>query len=234
LECGCNNPSKDERKVRSVKKPGVSTFLALVAFFIAFAFSPLNASATAVTLKLTGTGSQSGDGGYVYPYYFSVDGSASSTSLMCISYEDEVWIGESWTATTESISGTTDEEAAWLFYDAENNPSEVIADQEAVWYLLEPVSGDSNGNNSQLAWAQTQVTDNPNDTNFYSQFELFVPASGWPSGDGIPQTYIGDPPLTPTPEPSSLLFLGSGLLVFAGVLYRRARTGVDRNSSSGV
>lgn len=207
-----------------MKKLGVSSFLALLTFSISLATNPLTASATTVTLDLTGTGSQSGDGGYVYPYYFSVDGSSTSTSLMCISFEQEVWVGETWSATIESISGTVDEEAAWLFYDAETNPSNVIADQEAAWYLLEPASGDSNGDNTRLTWAQNQVADNPGDASFYANFELFVPVSGsQPYGDGIPQTFIGDPPPAATPEPSSLLLLGTGLFAFAEVFYRRTR-----------
>jgi hypothetical protein len=61
-----------------------------------------------------------------------------------------------------------------------------------------------------------------NDASFYDGYQLYVPVAGteWPAGDGLPQTFIGP---APTPEPSSLVLLGSGLLAAAGALYRRKR-----------
>ncbi len=219
-----------------MKKFSVSSLLTLLTLSSIFAFGSSKLSATTVTLELTGTGSQSGDGGYVYPYYFSVNGSSTSTSMMCISYEDEVWVGESWKATIEAISGTADEAAAWLLDDAENNPSHAVADQEAAWYLLDPVPGDSNGNNSQLAWAESMVTNNPNDASFYADYELYVPVAGsQPWGDGTPQTFLVDPqPPAVTPEPDSLVLLGTGLLAFAGVVYRKSRIGMRNKSTSTI
>ena len=219
-----------------MKKLGISSILVFSAFFVALAFSPLNASADTVGLKLTSTGSQTGDGGYVYPYNFTVtnDGYSYSTSLMCISYHDEVWIGESWTATVYTVAQADAaahnddyEIAAWLFNDAATKSANTVADQEAAWYLFEPdhSGGDSNGNNSQLQAAINFVNANPN-SGIYSEYDIYVPVDGsQPRGDGTPQTFIGgvpDPPAA-TPEPGSLLLLGTGLLGFAAFSYRKAR-----------
>jgi hypothetical protein len=115
--------------------------------------------------------------------------------------------------------------AAWLFDDAATNSANTVADQEAAWYLLDPYSsgGDSNGNNTQLTAAENYVDSNP-DPSQYSNLEIFVPVSGTQSEGGIPQTFIGDPPTTATPEPSSLLLLGTGLFACAGLVYFKLGT----------
>jgi hypothetical protein len=163
---------------------------------------------------------------------------------MCVSFDNEIYSGETWTAHVYALTdpgfipavdasgengGTLQEyeEAAWLFNDAQatafSNPSQSESDQSAAWYLFHPDTpgtGDSSGNNGQLTFAQNYVLGNPN-SSLYSQFVVYVPVSGSQSEGELPQTFIGDPP--PTPEPSRLLLLGTGLLGLAVVVFRKAK-----------
>jgi hypothetical protein len=184
--------------------------------------SPLKAFADPIVnlhFESVGPGN-SADGYYTYPYEFSVDGSSTLTSLMCVSFNNEITFGESWKATPEAIAGTQYEEAAWLYNDAATagNVTQSNEDQLAAWYLLSGDGNPANGNNAQLADAIAFVALNPNDSAFYSKFELYVPVGGSQSSGGIPQTFIGE-----TPEPSSLLLFGSGLLASAVAVYRKRR-----------
>jgi hypothetical protein len=110
-------------------------------------------------------------------------------------------------------------EAAWLYKDANVNPSNSDNDQLAAWGLFS--SNVTGSDNTQLTAAQAFVAGNPIDASLYSGFDIYVPVSGWPKGEDVPQIFIG---YAPTSEPGSLILLGSGLLAFASGLYRRRRT----------
>jgi hypothetical protein len=75
--------------------------------------------------------------------------------------------------------------------------------------------------NTLLDNAALYVSDNPNSI-LYNSYELYIPVAGSQSSGGIPQVFMGDPPII-TPEPGSLFLLGTGLLGLAVFTYRRRR-----------
>lgn len=209
-------------------------------------------SSFADTLHFTGsTGTTVNVGSetaYVYPYDFSVNGSSTTTQLMCISFADEITTGETWNVNVESISQaaggnstllTDYEEEAYLFslFTPSTSSSEDAMIQMAAWAIF-----DKNGveTNSDPEWVNNkyQIQQLINEASyetgqesasFYNSFYVYVPAAGLYDSntgypDGIPQTFIGDaPPPSAAPEPASLALLGTSLLGTMGVLRRKMR-----------
>jgi hypothetical protein len=205
----------------------------------------LLAHADTVSLSFVSTGGQSDDGYYVYPYNFSIDGSAATTPLMCLSFTQEINLGDHWIANVYSITGNAEEEAGWLFNDASLHPGNIADDQFAVWELFDPglAGPDQTGINAQLAAAASGIT-NWTSSDF-ANYVLFLPVPGSVSqsiGD-YPQTFLGDAAAernavaqgdltgggitlanAPVPESSGLILLGTGLLGFATVVKCRRRS----------
>src|ERR1035441_10103502 len=92
-----------------MKKFKICTILSVFAFGVLLLLSPRMGYADSMTIKLESVGGQSSgvvQGVYVYPYNFSFNGSTDLTPLMCISYEQEIYVGEAWTATMTPVDGS--------------------------------------------------------------------------------------------------------------------------------
>jgi hypothetical protein len=198
---------------------------------LGLAFASTASYADTVTLTFTGTSGASNGADYIYPYYFSVDGSSTQTSLMCVSFNDEIYQNESWDATVSSIttaSSTIAQEDAYLFSligDSSYSNNDI---QEAAWYLSasNPSAVPTTSNDPALLLAAsnavTQADLGGTSTFDDGQFTLYTPVSGTqnPSTDGTPQSFVGD---SPVPEPRSLLLLATGLFGCASLVYRKRR-----------
>lgn len=218
-----------------------TSILLISGLLVLLSFGASVAHADSMTLTLKSVGGQSSGPDYVYPYNFSVNGSAGTIQLMCISFANEITFGESWTATTAQIAGNSKfEEAAYLFSLASApgaSGSTIAESQWANWELFDPNDPNLLNNmpygyqqdvRSLLNQAWTYVQDNP-DATIYSNYTIYIPVAGSQSTGGLPQDLIGARQCL-APEPNDLILMGSGLLGLAVLLFRKKHKAVKQST----
>ncbi|MGB8012432.1 MAG: PEP-CTERM sorting domain-containing protein [Terriglobales bacterium] len=198
----------------------------LLSLVVALFFTTLVwADSAPVNMTFVGVGGNNSGGYYTYPYYFSING-GQATALMCDSFSNHVSVGESWTANvTGLLSGKglygnqlLDYKAAGLiFMGVLSGKINANTGNWAVWNLFTSgITTDS----TVLSLDQTEIAlAKHTPASYFKGLVLYTPVGASP-GHG-PQEYIGYGKTLATPEPGTMMMLGTGLVGIAGLVRRK-------------
>lgn len=180
-----------------MNKIGVAIVLSASTFCVLSWVSPPKANATStVDLKFDGD-KYDGKGGNVsggvetYPYYFTINDEKTETPLLCVTYQDRIYQGESWVADVYAIGVGTVAETGLTVVEQEedayldsvvDNPKSTAAQitdaQWADWEIGDPSyfkdASDTGGTNPILAGLDLTVSEITGINDYYHWAEDFV------------------------------------------------------------
>jgi hypothetical protein len=196
----------------------VFTFALIIGLLLAI----VPASASPVSIQFVGLDGASQNGVYTYPYYLTMNNDPSAP-MMCDDFYHHISVGDSWKANlTQLSSGNMSltrfgnlneyEEAAYLLLQtADVDPSQWGNINWAIWKIFDPNINPRSAYEAGVDyWLNKAETADLSKVNFSGVWIVT------PTGDH------GQEFLYATPEPGTLLLLGTGLIGWCASRKRQA------------